>query len=158
MREDLFFLRAEFQHPQRRALLKTTHNALQSHPFDFVRRAFFLDALQPALSLLEVGKDQFFLDTPESRHQVAAADSGTGDRDENRVQFAHHRDERGVEDGSRLRFFLAGRKIEHRQFDGNFLFGFTDPLKEVQPRIGNPNLSRARAISGLCRWKRGQAS
>src|SRR5579885_711458 len=152
VRKGLLFLRAELKHTQRGALIKAGYDMLERSSLNLVRRALLFDPLQAALGLLVVGKHQFFFDRLDRGQQRSAAGGGTGYDNQQRVQFTHERNQAGVEHRGGFGLFKTGREVDHGQFDGHLFFRFTDPREKIQARIGDANLTGARAIFGL-RWE-----
>ena len=116
-----------------------------------VAALFFLEPLEPALGLIEVGEHQLALDTFERRDQIFFHAAELRNHDQQRVHVAHQRQQAWVERGALLLLFRIRREVEDGELDRNFLLRAVRLFKQIEARICDLDLSGARAIAALGR-------
>ncbi len=130
MGQHLDFLRTEVEGAQRSAMFQMRQAALQGGALDFIRRAVLADPLQAPLGLFEVGKHELILDTFKGSKQIRTTHGRARDNDQYRVEFAHQRDQRRIQNSAGLGFLLACGEIKQGQLHRESFFPIDKPARE----------------------------
>ena len=101
--------------------------------------------------MIEVGEHQLAFNAFERRDQIFRHAAELRNHDQQRVHVAHQRQQARVERRALLLLFRIWREVEDGQLDRNFLLRAIGLFKQIEPGIGDLDLSGARAIAALGR-------
>src|SRR3984957_10764120 len=149
-RKCLSLLRRQFEQSKRFTLAEPCDHFLERRALE-VAALFFLEPLEPALGLIEVGKHQLALNTFERRDQIFFHAAELRNHDQQRVHVAHQRQQTRIERGTLLLLFWIRREVEDSELDRNFLLRAVRLFKKIEARIYDLDLPGARTIAALGR-------
>ena len=144
-------LRRQFEQSQRFAVAEPCDHFLERRALEVAAALFFLQPLEAAFGLIEVGEHQLALDAFERRDQIFFHAGELRNDDQQRVHVAHQRQQARVERSALLLLFGIWREVEDGELDRNFFLRAVGRFKKIETRIRDLDLSRARAIAALGR-------
>ena len=101
--------------------------------------------------MIEVGEHQLAFNAFERRDQIFRHAAELRNHDQQRVHVAHQRQQARVERRALLLLFRIWREVEDGQLDRNFLLRAVRLFKQIEPGIGDLDLSGSSAIAALGR-------